>query len=508
MGLLGRYTYDNAEFMVRMLGSVWGLWFPEHSTVTSLMTSRTEPFYQSYLGLLELVACKSRFDIPVFQTRFWSQLTVKESEKNSGAQMYNLYDTSGLVYQSSTKPAYGDKENNRYFSYAIDPQVKYVHAVYNRIINPSLIWMNNADFVVDGDRHVISFYTDPFEDPLVPKRVILDSSGNVVDREIQLWLSLAGWDMQYIYEQFGYALGIWMKSSTFYKEFISAIWDSLVLGPTELTLKLAFSALTGIPFAGETETVVRIIDESPVYKHVETDKNIYTFKASTTIIVTPGQILNVGDPMCSSLLFIEPEYAAHIEQFPGLAIGKDLTRPDFAGPIVFGNAEVPVQYMGLDPNGKSIVQFQVDGFPRDVQNFWQRSHREGLKANNTMADVLDTRAVRASPTTPADLPATINPFQFAMDHIFINNMYLVYINPRDFAAGSPGLGALDLLYAYLPPHTTYVIFVEIQQNTEYYNLEPQADSLGFFKGATINENAGEFVVDRGPTIRSIPGRCR
>lgn len=508
MGLLGPYTFDNSTFMTRMLGSVWDLWFPEKSTITGLMTSRCEPFYQAYLGLLELVACKSRFDIPVFQTKYWSQLIIKESEKNNGAQMYNLYDTNGLAYQNSLKPAYGDKENNKYFSYAIDPQIKYVHAVYNRIINPSLIWMSNADFVVDGDRHVISFYTDPFEDPLVPKRTILDSNGNVVDRELNLWLSLAGWDMQYVYEQFGYALGIWMKSSSFYKEFISAIWDNLVLGPTKIALKLAFSALTGIPFARETETVLTIIDESPVYKHVETDKNVYTFKASTSIIVKPGQVLHVGDSMCSSMLIIEPEYGVNVTQFPGLAIGKSLTRGSFMGPIGFDNADVPVQYMGLDPNGKAIVQFQVSGFPQDVTSFWQRTHQEGLKTGRTLADLLDTRTVKASPTTPADLPATINPFEFAMDHIFIDNMYLVYVKPSDFASGAPGLGALDLLYSYLPPYTTYVIFVEIQQNTEYYSLEPQADSLGFFKGTTISETAGEFAVDRGPTIRTIPGRCK
>ena len=507
MGVAGSRAFDNGKFIVSLLGTLWDMWFPDKDTVVGIMTARGEPFWQVYLDLLDLVACKSRLNIPIFQRRYWHLFTVLESQKDSGVQVCNLYDTTGLTYQNANKPAYGDKENSRFFSYAIDAEIKDVHAVYNRVIDPSLIWMNNADFAVDADRGIISFYTDPFENALVPKRDVLDSTGTVVDREIALWLNFSSVDLQYVYEQFGYALGIWMESSTFYKDFISAIWDSLVLGPSQTSLKFAFAALAGIPFAKETETVVTIIDESPVYKHVETDKNIYTFKASATVIVDIGQELTIGDPMVSDLLFFEP--TASLTAFPGIAIDTNLMRSiGLSGPIVFDNDDMTVDYIGLDINDKAIVQFGVSGFPADVTKFWANVHKEGVLKGVTMADALDTRAVLISPTTQADLPATVNPFNFAISHIFLNNMYLVYVNPLAFADGAPGLGSLDMLYPFLSPHTTYVIFVAIQQDTDYYTVGDQSDGLDFFKGTTISERADNFAVDIGPTIRAIPGRCR
>ena len=508
MGIVSSRSFDNGNFMVHLLGTLWDLWFPEREYVQSLMTARGEPYWQVYLDLLDLVASKSRFNIPVFKKRYWEPFTVLESQKDLGAQRYNLYGTSELTYENNNKPAYGDKEDEKFFSYTIDSDIVDVHAVYNRVIDPSLIWMNNSDFVVDGDRHIISFYEDPFENDLVPKRDVLDSSGNVTDREISLWLNFADIDIQLVYEQFGYAVGVWMKSSTFYKEFISAIWDSLILGPTEVALKLAFSALTGIPFAQGNETVEAIIDESPTYKHVQTDKNLYTFTGNSTILVSVGQVLAVGDTLSDGLQIFEPP--AGLSSFPGMAISEKLrTNTGLTGPIVFDNAEMNVTYVGIDANNKAIVQFEVSGFEQDITKFWANSHKEGLNTGITMADALDVRTVKISPTTLADLPATINPFEFAVTHIFDNNLFLVHAQPSQFAEGAPGLGALDMLYPFLPAHTAYIIFVEIQQDTDYYNVVDQDDSLGFFKGIEVVDTvSNNFAVDIGPTIWSISGRCK
>lgn len=504
-------SFDNSAFMLRALGSLWAYWYPERDALTALLTARGEPFYQVYLDLLDLVADRCRFNVPIFKKQNWYLFTLKESQKGDSAQLLSLYGTSGMVYQGADKPAYGDKASEKYHSYAIDSTIKRVHAVYNRVINPSLIWMENKDFVVDGDRGVITFYSDPFEDPLVPKRDILDSTGAVVDQEIALWFNMSEWDIQNVYTQFGYALGIWMKSSTFYRDFISAIWDMLVLGPTQATLKFAITALTGIPFAEGGETVLHIIDESPNYKHVETDRNVYTFKASTNIIVSEGDVLAAGQSLATAALVVEPEVGQDLAAygFRGMAMYNTLMSPvGLTGPIVFEDTTVQVNYLGLDANDKAIVRFDVSGFPIDIENFWQRSHREGLRLNRTLGDVLDTRTVRSSPTTPADLPSTINPFQFAIEHIFLNNLYLIYLRPQDFMPGTPGLSSLDLLYPYLPPHTTYMIFVEMTATTDYYSVGDSSDTLGFFKGTNVAESYSDFAVDIGPTIRALPGRCR
>ncbi len=183
MAFVSKRSFDNSEYMLRALGALWSYWYPERDNVKSLLTARGEPFYQAYIDLLDLVASKCRFNIPIFKRQQWYLFTVLESQRETSFQLMNLYGTSGLVYQNASKPAYGDKENTKYYSFALGTEIKQVHAVYNRVINPSLIWMNNEDFYIDSNRGVISFAVDPFQDPLVPKRDVLDSDGNVVDRE-------------------------------------------------------------------------------------------------------------------------------------------------------------------------------------------------------------------------------------------------------------------------------------------------------------------------------------
>jgi hypothetical protein len=512
MAFVSARSFDNGGFMLQMLGTLWSIWYKEHDELAGLMTARGEPFYQVYLGILDLLANKSRFNVPVFKTQQWYLFTLKASQRDEGAQLANQYSDTGLTYQEADKPAYGDKANLKHYAYALAPGIVQVHAVYNRVINPSLIWMAGADFSVDGDRGIISFYTDPFQDPLVPKRDVLDANGNVIDQEIALWFSLASIDIQNVYTQFGYALGVWMKSSTYYREFISAIWDLLILGPTQLALKTAFSALTGIPFAEGGETVRKIIDESPYFKHVQTDKNLYTFKAGATILVSVGDVLVSGELMTSSLVIYEPDVNspdASAFGFKGFSIQDTLMNPvGLKGPVIFEDAEVSVSYLGLDANNKAIVQFAVSGFPSDVDAFWRRSHQEGLKTGKTMASLLDTRVVQDTPTTPADLPTTINPFNFVLDHIFVNNLYLIYIEPQNFASDSPGLGSLDMLYPYLSPHTAYMIYVDTDAGHDYYDMGDAQDTLSFWRGRGISDTVPNVINDLGCVIRAIPGRCR
>lgn len=510
MAFISKKCADNSEFMLRTLGALWSYWYPERDTVKSTLTARGETFYQVYLDLLDLVASKSRFNIPIFKRQNWYMFTVLESQKNASYQLMNLYSTNGLTYQYADKPAYGDKLNSKYFSFAVDPTIKRVHAVYNRVINPSLILLDGVDYSLNTEHGIISFSKDPFDDPLVPKRDVLDSSGNVVDREMALWFNLSDWDIQNVYNQFGYALGIWMESSTFYKEFISAVWDLLVLGPTQSALKFAITALTGVPFAEGNETVVRVISDGS-YKHVETDKNVYTFKSTATIIVSAGDELVAGQAMSTSAIIIEPSYGEKLSvvNIKGFSLDSSLMNPaGLSGPVTFENADVDVMYVGLDVNNKAVVQFSVSGFDKDVANFWSRTHEEGLRIGRTMADVLDTRVIRSTPTTPADLPSTINPFQFVMDHIFLDNLYLIYCKPSEFAVGAPGLGGLDLLYKYLPAYTTYLIFVEMDSNTDYYSVVSSVDTVEFSKGRSMSDTAKDYASDLGCRIRALPGRCR
>jgi hypothetical protein len=222
-------------------------------------------------------------------------------------------------------------------------------------------------------------------------------------------------------------------------------------------------------------------------------------------------VLRVGESIVDSIVIIEPSIDEGVADtvIPAMALKDTLMNPfGVNGAIALRNAMSNVTYMGLDCNGRAIVRFDVEGFPKDVEDFWRRSHQEGLRMGVTLADALDTRKVRSGPTLPQDLPTEINPLDFVLKHVFINNMYLIHVQPADFVEDSPGLGGMDLLYKYMQPHTAYVIFVEITAAPDYYNLSSATDQLAFFKGVGSSDSAPSLAVDKGPAFRVYPGRCR
>ena len=503
------FAFDNGNQMASILGSFWSVWFGEKDFVEDLMTADGSAYFQTYMDTLDLVNTKSRLNVPVFQRKYWSLLTALESEKDdyTGSE-YQYGDTDVINYTKSLIPAYGDNKKFRYYAYPIDSSIVSVASVYNRVIDPSLAWANGVDFILDTDRSLIMFLEDPFENDLVPKVDVRDATtGAVTDRKLALWLNMSEWDQEYIYEQFGYAMGVWMESTEFYREFISAMWDSLLIGPTRSVLKSALSAISGIPFARDAETVVDI-SQTATSTIIATSVNVYTFKPTVQVSVAVGDVLEAGDSLCTAVALIEPGPNTDWSTIAGLALGPTLMgKTTSIHPVTIENKSVDVVHAGYDEEGRAVVRFDVSGFASDVEEFWTQAHDAGILLNNTVADLLDTRAVRDGPTLPADLPATINPFQFFMDNLFENNLYVIRLRPADFADGAPGLAALDALAQYTAPYTTYIAFVEIDDVSDSYEIS-STDSVVFNKGVYNTDSITDFASDTGPTIRAIARSCR
>jgi len=297
-----------------------------------------------------------------------------------------------------------------------------------------------------------------------------------------------------------------MESSTFYREFVSALWDSLILGPTKSTLKLLLSAISGVPFAQDNETVEEIVYQSNA-TIIATDVNAYSFQPSVQLTVAVGDTLTPGQEMCTAVDLIEPGSDTDWSSVAGIALGSSLTgRQPSLHPITVENRTVDVVHAGYDPEGRAIVRFDVSGFPSDVESFWTEAHAAGAALGQTAAHLLDTRTVAVDEPFPQDLPATVNPFTFFMDNLFDNNLYVLRLRPVDFADSAPGLSALEYLREYSSPYTTYVIFVEMEPVIDYHDVSA-SDTITFYKGTYNEEIAVDFATDLGPTIRSVR-RCR
>lgn len=512
MYLNGR-TFENGQILLEMLGTFWALWFNEKDTLKNCLDGQGQQYFESYLQWVDAFNCVSKETVPTYASRQWKLLVLSQSEQLTADQLKISYGTN-LIWGETIK-RFGDLADTQFFSYPLDVTFMDCSHIVNRLIDPSMILTRDIDFFIDPDKHIIGFVKDPMTDPLSPIRHVVDDTGAVVDTQIGFWAANVQVDQQMIWQQFGYVLNIWMQSSDFYQQFISALWDSLVQGPSKSAVKLSLSALTGVPFAKGNETVENILSDASRVSIV-TDQNVYEFKPTATPVVTVGQALDPGDALITAVRIFEPAPNTDWASFVGLSLGQRFTGLSGMGPIFFSNQNVDLEYLGKDVEGRTIVRFDVNGWPDDVENFWRQVHANGIQGK-TLAEYLDLRSNPVNQPDMRDLPSQVNPFLFVMNNLFRNNLYIVYLKIDDFADGAPGIRNIVHLYKYLPPHTTFIIFVELAGGSDEMETSME-DSVEFMPAVTPMEDAffvaGDeysntgMLIDLGPRFKTVAENCK
>jgi hypothetical protein len=514
MSFLNGRTFEHGQIVLDMLSTFWGLWFPDRMLLKNELDGMGQLYYETYLKTLETFACASKETVPTFALSNWKFLTLKDSDKLTADALKYKYGDAGRVYGNAGN--YGDQRVTPHFSYPIDPSIANCSHLYNRLIDPSLVLIQGQDYSIDSENSLIHFMDDPTKNALIPVREVIDDTGVVVDREIGLWASNVQIDESYIYTHFGYVFNVWLKSSDFYRQFISALWDNLYLGPSKSAVKLVLSALTGIPFAKGDETVEKILVETQGLTII-TNQNVYTFKPTATALVAEGDVLTVGQELVDSVRVIEPRNTTDWAGFLGISLGERFLGFTGLGPLFFENKLVDLDYVGVDIEGRAIVRFDIRGWSDDVENYWKTVHADGIQ-NKTLAEYLDLRANPILQPDQRDLPSQINPFLFVMNNLFKNNLYVISLSVEDFADGAPGLNNIVHLYKYLPPHTTYIMFLQMPTITDQYDTAGMQDTVSFmhavepihdsfYVGSNDDYVAG-LLRDLGPTFKFVPENCR
>jgi hypothetical protein len=300
-----------------------------------------------------------------------------------------------------------------------------------------------------------------------------------------------------------------MKSSEFYKDFINALWDNMVLGSTKRAFKMAWEAITGVRFA-EGDEVVAFIESFGDYTHIITDKNLYTYKSTSEFLVQEGDILTPGQALVDTVQVIEPNRSTNWNAVVGVSLGAQFTTGAYKSPLVFQNRETPIEYLGVYPDGKVRVEFSVSGEPGDVADFWHSVHINGFVGGKTLAEYLDMRANKTVPTPECALPEYVNPFKLVMDNLFENNLYAVIVKPENFATDRLCMNATVHLHRHLPPHTTFMTFICLDAVDEYVDLDTYVDDTLNISGAGVynTDSISEEVIDHGVRIKTVPEECR
>lgn len=499
------YPEDDLERGRRLLtqiGSFWSEIFDDRDKVQTHFQSSAHEQGQTHLNFLETVACVSRFTVPVFHREDWHLLTFKQSDVENTASVYREGD---LVYgpQSGSVPGrpagfiqtYGGRDRRDLVKVPIPPPLADLPVtLQNLVVNPSLVLIRGTDYDVEirKDSRVVVFLCDPFNSPLVPIRDVVDQNGSVVDKEIALWAYSGQFDLEYVYTQFGYVLGLQMDSSQFYKDLLNAWWNQFLEGFSVQHLQAFLSALSGAPIAlAPTETVEVVRDEGDS-KLVVTNLNSYRLPEGATPVVAIGDELHAGDALSDAFEIIElggpnPDLAV----IQSAAFGKNYLSGGYFSELFFRNRNVSVEYLGLDADNKAVVTFEVNGFPGDIEAFWREAQERGKVEGRTLANLLDIRPNPAGEPDAASLPSEINPLQFVVDNLLRNNLFLIKVKQSAFDPDAPGAEVFRCLRDTIPPHTAYIVFLDVSVPSETVDLsqaggenEPGAeDAVGKFLGS-------------------------
>ena len=462
--------YDRGNQLLQQLGSFWANIFNGSDKLQTYLRASGLNNGQTYLNFVETFAMTSRFTVPVFHTENWYLLTVTQS---SVAGTPSIYQPDDLVYGPQTGDIV-DRPTGFIQTYAGQDRpgiveiklpnglVNIPFQMQNTVVMPTCILTNGIDFTVNKDRNTLTFANNPFNNPTFAQRSIFDNSGKQVDTEISMWVYRGQFDLNYIYNQFGYILNLNLPSSLIYKGLFNAFWDLHLLGPSVYQMQLLLSFIAGVPTIINTTETVQVVTADNASQLVITDSNVYRVSNNATVTVSVGDVLHAGDSICDAIKIIEfigsnPDYSSLDE----ITLYSNLISGSYSGGLTFKNHNVSLDYVGLNSNGKAVVKFEVIGATSDVNAFWTNSQTAGeASGQKTLAELLDVRTNPIGQPGPASLPATINPMTFVLSNFLKNNLFVVKINVNSFGAGAPGLGFFDLLREVLPPNIIFLKFVE------------------------------------------------
>lgn len=222
--------FENFHKLHKALGDYWYSYFSGSEQVGTYVNALVEMCKQVSQTRQEVENSYSRKTIDVYHTVFNYPLKVKYSD---------------FVNWSNVLPAYNGK-------YKFNGEIKYslptiitnrvkvpsnlvsVGSLTNKLSDPTI---STTELELTGSYLTIPF--NPFKEDFVIE--------TLSDKEevVTLWLRDCKFDLQDLYTQFGYVLGIRLESSQRYKDIINAYADCLVNGGSRANILGLIKAITG-----------------------------------------------------------------------------------------------------------------------------------------------------------------------------------------------------------------------------------------------------------------------
>jgi len=411
---------DQSKILLSVLGSFWYRTYDASDQLKSYAIGTAELVAQNHRNVLETVRVMSRFEIPLFHEEHLFPIAIRKSQLNTAATNAVLFDAP--EYSFDGQLVFGGAAQSDVFSFPAPTDLARVEKLFNKIAYPTVALSSDIDFFIDTKRHAIVFAENPFENNGFLKRAVTTNGED--DQELVLWGFSGKFDYEWVYRQFAYALGIYLKTSENYKLLMNAVFDSLVRGGlTAKNLDLAVSAVCGIPVVIEPQEKVEVVEYDARGVLVVTDKNVYKYNESVTPVVKPDDIVLGGTQLVRGFevneffvgnsyfandgAVVRPDVTKYLstnsydkiatevledeiildrsnicpprrKDLAALALDNSFLSTCFLGDLVFENKEFPLFVNTEHESGYTYVHFPLDGFPADVRRFFDEVHERGV----------------------------------------------------------------------------------------------------------------------------------
>lgn len=422
---------DRSRVLLALLGSFWAKTYIGTDQLKSYTTATALTVAQTHRNLLEVVAALSRFSVPVFHEELLIPIVIRKSQVNSQATNNAKFDRGAYQFDGSIR--FDIPLDSDLFAFPVDPALRTVKQVLNKITFPTAVYFEGVDFFIDVENHAIRFTTNPFENDAFLRRPIYTDNA-VTDEEIVLWGFCSESDYNHIFNQFAYAVGIKLKSSENYRQLMNAVITGLIdAGASSATLDMALSAICGVPLTIEPEETVEVVATDSRGLFIATDKHVYRFRDTAEPLVAVGTKTTVGthlvrcfetkeffslnsyrypedpedtiprpeqNPTSLVTNLFEPLVTesdndlvvnlteeislAARKELLGLAVDHGFLAACFLGDLVFENKLVPLEVQERHPSGYTYVHFGLGGFPADVRQFFDEIHARGIELAETV----------------------------------------------------------------------------------------------------------------------------
>lgn len=483
-----------------IFGSIWEQLFRDDTYLQSFIAGRARLAQQLVQDLREWLDAKSRKTVPLHHVDQWYALTFRESEINTTRGSLARYDGT-YSYGEDTGLSYGIAPGSVRYEVPMPAGLVDCRLIMNRQIDPSRTLVRGVDFELDRSRGLISFRENPFHESVAATEIL--EGGAVVDRETTLWLFRARFERRYTYRNFGYVVTRQAESSVPYRQLVNALFDSLLDGTSAADLNLALAAIAGVPVVAEEQETVQRIFTDRRHLVITTDAHAYLFPIGSTPLVAVGDTVRFAQPLTDAFQVFEftRGQVPSPEDLPALAVGRNHLTLALAGNLVFVNQDVALTVQVDD--GLPRLEFELGGYPGDVEAFWDAVHAAGKASGKLLAELLPQRNV-------------INPLQFLAANVLRNNYFVVRLRPSSFGPEALNASFLGSLQKVIPPHTGLLLYTALDVGVDAITLQeagitedPSYDEELAWYTAIVppQELLDPDLIEERVRFYSIAGRC-